>query len=131
MIVPVIAVLMGVVAFGLAVYSFYDNENRLYGNAVACGFSWVICFALAMMFTGGVVVEVGDPVVESSYVYNNSGNMTTVYSYSEAVTTPVVDNGLGYIFGIFGVIMLIYNALLVFDIVFEVLAERTNGAGRY
>jgi hypothetical protein len=131
MITPGIAVLMGAVAFGLAVYSFYDNENRLYGNAVACGFSWIICFALAMMFTGGVVVEVGDPVVESSYLYNNSGNMTTVYSYSDAVQTPVVDSGLGYVFGIFGFIMLIYNALLVFDIVFAVQAERMKGAGRF
>lgn len=131
MITPIIAVFMGITVFILAVYSFYDNENRMYGNAVTCAFSWIICFALAMMFTGGVIVDVGDPVIESSYIYNSTGNMTTVYTYSDAVETPLVDNGLGYIFGIFGIIMLIFNALQIFDIVFAVKEKKMPGSGRY
>lgn len=123
MITTGIAIFLMCAAVVLALYTFYDNENRLYGNIVSCGLCWIICFMLAMMFTGGTIVQI-EQVPQTQITINET--MTAVYVSAQ---TPVVDNGVGYLFGLFGLIMMIYNALLVFDIVFGV-QERTY-SGRY
>lgn len=52
MITTGIAIFLMVAALTLALYTFFDNENRLYGNIVSCGICWIICFMLAMMYLG-------------------------------------------------------------------------------
>ena len=58
MITTGIAVFLMAAAVVLALYTFWDNENRLYGNIVSCALCWIICFMLALMFTGGTIVEI-------------------------------------------------------------------------
>lgn len=123
MITTGIAIFLMAAAVVLALYTFWDNENRLYGNIVACALCWIICFMLALMFTGGTIVQI-EQVPQTQTTINET--MTVVYTSAQ---TPVIDNGMGYLFGVFGLIMLIYNALLVFDIVFSV--QEKTFSGRY
>ena len=96
MITTGIAIFLMVAALTLALYTFFDNENRLYGNIVSCGICWIICFMLAMMYSGGIIMQI-DQVPESQTLINN----TTTFIYTPA-QTPVVDVGMSYLFAIFG-----------------------------
>lgn len=121
MITAGIAIFLMAAALVLALYTFWDNENRLYGNIVSCALCWIICFMLAMMFSGGTIVQI-EQVPETQMTVDNI--TTSVYTSTQ---TPVIDTGVAYLFGAFGLIMLIYNALLVFDIVFNVHEQTFSG----
>lgn len=123
MITTGIAIFLMAAAVVLALYTFYDNENRLYGNIVSCALCWIICFMLALMISGGTIVAI-EQVPQTQTTINET--TTSVYTSAQ---TPVVDAGLSYLFAAFGLIMLVYNALLIFDIIFHV--QETTFSGGY
>lgn len=113
MIPPLIATGLIIILFALIFYTFADLENPIYANIMTCGFAWLLAFALALMFLNGSIVVPQDPVILNQTVNATSG--ITTFAYSEQ-SYAVYDAGVAYFLAIIGLIMLLVNIYLAYEI---------------
>jgi len=100
-------------ALVLSVYSFLDNQNRIFGHIFTGVTATILWFLLGVNVMGG---NVGDVVPVATNQTTNNTSLS--YSYT-TITIPMMDTGLGWVFVFLGVVMLIVTLLAVIEIVGE------------
>jgi len=104
-------------ALVLSIYTFLDNQNRVFGH-IFCGVAATIMwFLLGVNVMGG---NVGETVPVASNL--TTENATVAYTYT-SITVPMMDTGIGWVFIFFGVVMILITLLAVI----EVIDELTGG----
>ena len=101
-----------VVNICLIIFTFWDHDNRIYGNVITAGISSILAAILSLFIVAGQVVDEAPVVV--SKVMNASLNTTTTYTYAK---TQVVmqDMTMSYLMGFVAVFMMIVVVLLIID----------------
>lgn len=120
MISPLLFGVLAIVDFVLIVYSFYDSQNRVYGNIISSLLAVILSFLLAQMIISGGVVTV------EKFISSTTENGSTVYQYQD-MAIQTIDSSVGYLFMLIGVIMLI---VLLFFIMHE-LSDRKDERASY
>ena len=96
----------------LIIYTFWDHENRIYGNIITAGISSILAAVLSLFIVAGQVIDEAPVVV--SKVMNSTLNTTIVYTYAK---TQVVmqDMTMSYFLGFVAIFMMIVVILLIVD----------------
>ena len=114
MITPLIFWVLATIDAILVIYSFWDHDNRVYGNIIASFVSFILSAMLALYVISGSVAEI-TPVATQKMMNWSLGNQTTVYTYTNQ-TVVMQDLSLGYGFSLGSVVMLIVMILFIVDV---------------
>lgn len=109
----------------LVVYSFIDNENRVFGHIFTAGIAMVLFFLLGSMVLSG---NVGD--IEVAELNRTTVNSTVSYAYT-TVTVPMEYPAIGWVFIFIGVVMLLFVIMAIVEIVREAADNRGLGEEGY
>ena len=96
----------------LIIYTFWDHDNRIYGNIITAGISSILAAVLSLFVMAGQVVD--ETSVVASKVMNTSVNTTTTYTYVKAQVV-MQDMTMSYLMGFVAVFMLVVVILLIID----------------
>ena len=96
----------------LVIFTFWDHDNRIYGNIITAGISSILAAVLSLFIVGGQVIDEAPVVI--SKVMNATLNTTTTYTYAK---TQVVmqDMTMSYLLGFVSIFMLVVVILLIID----------------
>jgi hypothetical protein len=107
---------------GLIGYTFYDNENRLYGNIITGFIAVILTFVLAIF---SIVNNTGYwSSVIASTEYNATTGITT-YVYTDHWYT-FQDPSLMWVWILVGIVVMLFTFLFVYEAVVE---SKTEGEG--
>lgn len=118
----------------LVIYSFVDTRNKLYGNIVAAFLAALLGVFLGVVIVIGIVQY--DPAVIGigQFVYVNTTtsegqnisytNVSTYVATCDTCTVPIFDPAVGYIILLFGVIMMIYALLMIYEAYIDYKSDR-------
>ncbi len=96
----------------LIIYTFWDHDNRIYGNIITAGIASILAAVLSLFVMAGQVVD--ETSVVASKVMNTTVNTTTTYTYAKAQVV-MQDMTMSYLMGFVAVFMLIVVILLIID----------------
>ena len=104
----------------LIIYTFWDHDNRIYGNIITAGISSILAAVLSLFIVAGQVIDETSVIVSKSM--NTTLNTTTIYTYAK---TQVVmqDTTMSYVMAFIAIFMMIVVVLLIIDARSEVTQE--------
>ena len=123
MITPTIFWVLAGIDVALIVYSFWDHENRFYGNIITSLVSWVLAAILGLYVLNGSVGETTPMVATKLVNWTGPGtNYTTTFSYVNQTVT-MQNIALGYGFSLAAVGMFIFMLLFIVEARTELAGE--------
>jgi hypothetical protein len=109
----------------LAVYSFVDHDNRVYGNVISAFLSFILSGMLSLYILNGSIGET-IPAATQKIVNWSGVNQTTTYVYANQ-TVVMQDISLGYVFSFGSVAMFIIMILFIIDARSEISGGEEEG----
>ena len=115
MITPLVFWVLAGIDACLIIYSFWDHENRMYGNVITCLIASVLSGLLGLYILNGSVGKTIPMAAQKFVNWTGPGtNYTTSYSYVNQ-TVLMQDTALGYTFSFASVAMFIFLILFIVE----------------
>jgi hypothetical protein len=111
---------LSAIGAALFIYSFIDNENRVFGHVFASGIAMVLFFLLGSMVLSG---NVGD--TEVAEMNRTVVNSTVEYTYT-TISIPMDYPAVGWVFIFIGVVALIFTIMVVVEVLRDALSGGFN-----
>ena len=114
---------LAAIDIGLVIYSFWDHDNRIYGNIITAGLTSILSAVLALFVMAGEVVDQTPQVI--STLANTTLNTTTTYTYARSQV--IMQNAtLSYFLGFVSVFMMVVVIMMIIDARSEAAEENID-----